>query len=167
MSSYIDLQEANRLFNYNKVTGIITLKVNRGAGSKYKVGDSVGGRHECGPINSKKYYLRTRLNNKHVYVHRIIWVLVTGEQPEEIDHIDGDGLNNKWKNLRSVSHSVNGKNQKKHKNNTSGNSGVTFRKDSNKWRARIMVDDKSISLGTFTKKEDALSARLEAETKYW
>ncbi len=92
---------------------------------------------------------------------------MTKEQPKEIDHIDGNGLNNKWSNLRSVSHSINAKNQKKHKNNTSGNSGVTFRKDSNKWRARIMVNDKSISLGTFLKKEDALSARIEAENKYY
>lgn len=91
---------------------------------------------------------------------------MTGEQPINIDHIDGNGLNNKWSNLRSVSHSVNGKNQKKHKTNTSGVSGVYYRKDSNRWRARIMVDDKAISLGTFKNKDDAIAARKEAEIKH-
>lgn len=91
---------------------------------------------------------------------------MTGEQPDDIDHIDGDGLNNKWSNLRSVSHNLNGKNQKMHTTNTSGVSGVYYRKDSGRWRAKIMVDNKQINLGTFKNKDDAIAARKEAEIKH-
>jgi len=43
---------------------------------------------------------------------------------------------------------------------------VTYRKDSGKWRARIRVDDISISLGTYKNKDDAIKARKNAEIKY-
>lgn len=45
--------------------------------------------------------------------HRLIWAYMTGEWPEYIDHIDGDRLNNRWDNLRSVSKSVNNRNSKR------------------------------------------------------
>ena len=164
MSNYIDFDLFSSFFSYDKEAGELKRKVKV---NQYGVGSLVGSKHICGAKNSQKTYYRFKFRGCFYYVHRVLWVLVTNEQPEEIDHIDGDGLNNKWGNLRSISHSVNGKNQKKHKNNTSGNSGVTFRKDSNKWRARIMVNDKSISLGTFASKEDAVTARQEGEVKYW
>ena len=167
MAKFIDQKLVLELFNYNKETGLLSVKSTRGYRGSVKKGRIIGSIHRCGSKNTKKHYLRTSLLSSLAYVHRIIWVMVTGEQPIEIDHIDGDGLNNKWENLRNVNHSVNGKNQKAHKNNTSGISGITFRKDSGKWRARIMVNDKSISLGTFSNKDDAISARVEAESTYW
>lgn len=51
--------------------------------------------------------------------------------------------------------------------NTSGVSGVHWRKDINKWVARISVDYKRIHLGAFNNLEDAKKARNEAEIKYW
>ena len=116
--------------------------------------------------NAGKVHLRVTLDKDGVYAHRIIWVWMTGEQPETIDHIDGDGLNNKWSNLRSVKFSDNAKNQKKHVTNTSGYAGVTYRKDSGKWRARLMVDGKSISFGAFPTPEAANNARLQAINNY-
>jgi hypothetical protein len=116
--------------------------------------------------NAGKIHLRVTLDKLGVYAHRIIWVLMTGEQPETIDHIDGNGLNNKWSNLRSVKFSDNAKNQKKHVTNTSGYAGVSYRKDSGKWRARLMVDGKSISFGAFPTPEAAHNARLQAINNY-
>lgn len=167
MPKFIDSEIVRSLFEYSAATGVLTLKKSRGMGLRYKAGSSVGSLHECGTKRSKKHYLRTMINGSYIYVHRIIWVIMTREQPLDIDHIDGDGLNNKWENLRSVHHSVNGKNQKTHSTNTSGISGITYRKDSGKWRARITVDDKSISIGTYRDKQDAIQARKEAEIKYW
>ena len=165
MARYIDPIIVRLFFSYNKDTGVLVSKRDRGIGGRHKAGKAQGSLHKCGPKKEKEY-LRLELLGYHLYVHRIIWVLMTGEQPKEIDHIDGNGLNNKWSNLRSVNHKTNGRNQKKHITNTSGASGVTFRKDSGRWRARIMVDDVMISLGTFKNKDDAIKARKEAEKKY-
>jgi len=166
MAKFLDPEKARALFIYSPESGEMKLRKARGVGGRCKKGSTVGGIHECGPKNSKKHYLRTRFDGAFVYVHRLAYVIMTGEQPQCIDHIDGNGLNNKWTNLRSVSQNENGKNQKVHKTNTSGNRGVYFRKDSNKWRARITVDDKSINLGTFKDKQDAINARIDAEIKY-
>ena len=166
MAKHLDPELVKNIFNYDPYTGILTLRIDRGAGGKFKAGDEVGTIHESGVANSKKYYLRTWFDGSYVYIHRLAYVGMTGKQPKDIDHINGDGLNNKWDNLRSVTHRINGKNQKIHTTNTSGTSGVTYRKDSGRWRARIMVDDIMINLGTFKDKNDAIEARKRAEGKY-
>lgn len=82
-----------------------------------------------------------------------------------IDHIDGNPLNNSKINLRICSHNDNIKNLSKHKDNTSGYKGVTKRR--NKWRARICVNRKHISLGCFLTKEEAARAYNEAAIIYF
>ena len=52
-------------------------------------------------------------------------------------------------------------------NNTSGITGVYWKKDRNKWGARIVVNGKCIYLGYFANKEDAIKIRKEAEIKYF
>lgn len=163
MTNYIDQKLVEIFFNYDEYTGILTNAYTRGVARK---GDESGTLHVCGSGKSKKVYRRVMLEGKFFYTHRIIWVIMTGEQPNEIDHKDGDGLNNKWANLQEGDHLANGKNQKKPVNNTSGHTGVCYRNDSGRWRARIMVEDKMISLGTFSDKDGAIKARLEAEVEY-
>jgi len=160
MIKYICPIRVRESFSYNENTGeLIRIK------GRIRLG-GLGYIHTCGTRACKKKYMKVGFDNKSYYSHRIIWVYMTGLQPVDIDHIDGDGLNNKWENLRSVAHKINGKNQKRHITNTSGKSGITYRKDTNKWRARIMVDDKPINLGSFESKNDAISERLKAEVKY-
>lgn len=53
------------------------------------------------------------------------------------------------------------------KNNKSGVVGVNFNKEKGKWEATIKVDRKSIYLGRFDKKEDAVEARIKAQDKYF
>jgi hypothetical protein len=165
MKTYIDYGEAKEYFLYDPKTGYLTNRFSRGRGGKK--GDMAGSVKISGTNTSPKHYYRLRYNGKFIYAHRVIWVLMTGQQPDEVDHIDGDGLNNKWDNLRNVSHLVSGHNQRKSSSNTSGASGVTYRKDSGKWRSRIMVNDNMINLGTFINKQDAITARREAEVKYY
>ena len=152
------------LFTYNPDTGSLINKVPRG--TKARIGEKAGSLTVCGPGNSKKTYIKVSVAGKRMYVHRVIWIMVTGETPKCIDHIDGDGLNNRWDNLRNVTHRINCKNQKIHTTNTSGTSGVTYRKESDRWRARIMVDDKMINLGTFKDKTEAIEARKKAELEH-
>lgn len=160
MPIYIDPLLVKQCFDYNPDSGVLTrICTLETAGAKAK-----GRRLHIG--HGGKEYYKHGVFNLNVYEHRIIWIWMTGEQPDTIDHIDGNGLNNKWSNLRSVKFSDNGKNQKKHVTNTSGYAGVSYRKDSGKWRARLMVDEKSISFGAFLTPEAANDARLQAINHY-
>src|ERR1017187_8990054 len=66
----------------------------------------------------------------------------------EVDHIDGNGLNNQKANLRRATHQQNMQNHKKAKNNTTGYVGVMWRPKENVWWAGIKVDGKRLHLGT-------------------
>ena len=72
----------------------------------------------------------------------------------------------RW-NLRKCSRLENAKNKSKFKNNTTGHTGVYLEKGTGSWRAMIYVNKENIYLGSFTKKEDAIEARKEAEIKYF
>lgn len=98
--------------------------------------------------------------------HRLIFSMIHGYMPKEIDHIDGNRSNNCISNLRDVSHAENGKNQRMDKRNTSGFNGVSFCKDRQKWKAQITVNFKVMVLGRFKTKEEAIEARKAANIKY-
>lgn len=100
-----------------------------------------------------------------LYMHRIITKL-KGEDKIEPDHIDGNGLNNRLANLRVVTRSINNFNKLPQSNNTSGTSGVIFRKDTRRWQARIKLNGKTTYLGCFIKKSEAIEARRKAEDAY-
>jgi len=161
MKNLIDVELARKTFAYNKEAGELS-KISGRAPRNGKI----GGIKRSGTEKSARHYLRLKLGGKFVYAHRLIWVIVTGEQPEDIDHIDGNGLNNKWNNLRSVSHSMNGRNQKLPSNNKSGIAGIFQRKENGRWRAKITVEGKVINLGTFKDKNDAIEARKQAEIEH-
>ena len=85
--------------------------------------------------------------------------LLMGKQPGyQIDHIDGNGLNNQRHNLRFVTAAQNAANTNPYRTNTSGYKGVMWRKYLNKWEVRIKVNGKRISLGYYTDKEAAARA---------
>lgn len=89
--------------------------------------------------------------------------------PEEfdIDHIFGNQLDNRKEKLQLCKHSENISKKKKQPNNTSGVTGVHFRKDTSKWVSKIEVNKKVYTLGNFINKVDAIIARLQAELKYF
>jgi hypothetical protein len=106
--------------------------------------------------------------NQRIRTHRVVYALVNGVWPDDqIDHKNGDPLDNKLDNLRLATNKQNGKNLRIKSNNTSGVTGVTWDKANNKWRSVIKADGKSISLGRFIKFEDAVKARKNAEIKYF
>ena len=110
-------------------------------------------------------YMRLKIYGRLYPAHRVIWALVNGSWPvNQIDHVDGDGLNNRIENLRDVAPADNAKNRKRYDRNTSGVAGVTRRQS--KWIARIRVNGRLIHLGLFADLEDARTARKNAEAKY-
>ena len=96
---------------------------------------------------------------QRVCMHRVIMGEPIGL---EIDHIDGDGLNNRRSNLRAATHSENMRNRTQQKNNTSGFKRVCWHKQARKWTAAIKVNGRQKHLGMFDKAEDAHAAYCAA-----
>jgi hypothetical protein len=119
-----------------------------------------GNRAFCTPSNG--YYVGTVLRVV-CKAHRVIWKLVTGEEPSAIDHLNGDGQDNRWTNLRAASDLENQRNRRLNANNQSGTPGVCFARKTQKWQAQIRVKSKMLYLGQFHDKKDAVAARLAAE----
>jgi HNH endonuclease len=110
----------------------------------------------------------TRLKGHCIYLHQIIWCFANnGKWPSEIDHIDGNRKNNSINNLREVTRSQNQMNKKFSKYNTSGITGVSWRKDRHKWEAKIKINSKNIHLGLFRNFDDAVKARHSGEDRYF
>lgn len=118
---------------------------------------------EAGSIRTNyngKRYRQVGVNGRVLSMHRIIYEMHFGPIPigMQIDHKDGDGLNNLIENIRLATSSENNRNHKIHRNNTSGLKGVCWDKKSRKWRANIRFDCKLIHLGLFNTKDEAYSA---------
>lgn len=102
-----------------------------------------------------------------IFGHRIAWLIKTGEWPVvDIDHKDGNGLNNKFDNLRSVDRITNNKNHKLQKNNKSGLPGVGYLTRLDKWR--VYSSDsaetrKQVHLGVYSDFFEACCVRKSFE----
>ena len=118
-----------------------------------------------GTLNRIKGYYTTMLCGRRYTLHRLAWCLsYESWPPHEIDHINGNRLDNRLVNLRAVTRQENGRNLSRASNNTSGVTGVSWNKLSERWHAYIMVDKKMLSLGLFTDFDTAVNARKKAET---
>lgn len=107
-------------------------------------------------------YITIRFNKKTYKAHRVAWYLKTGEIPDtDIDHKDQIKSNNSWTNLRKATNAQNQMNTSARKNSITGIKGVGYRKDVNKWTARIGFEDKVIWLGFHDTLEGAKCAYKE------
>jgi len=158
----ITQQELKELFSYNPETGIF-IRLTRPCNS-VKIGDEVGYKKQ---YTDNLFYLVVEIKGKQYFLHRLACLYMTGSFPDgDTDHIDGDGLNNKWDNLRVVDAIENGKNRKRYKNNESGYQGVSFYNLTKKWRAAISIDGKKKHLGYFDTFEEAKERRVKAEIEF-
>lgn len=83
----------------------------------------------------------------------------------EVDHIDGDGLNNTRANLRIATHIQNGRNRRLDTRSTTGMKGVSLLRDTGKYISYIYAGGKKTHLGTYNTPEDAHQARREAAAR--
>jgi len=147
------------VLSYNPETGDLTW-IKR-TSNRIKVGDKAGRiRRDCRGYTN---YMDTNVFGKSYPNHRLGWFLTHGSWPShDIDHIDGDGMNNKLSNLRDVSRSDNLLNTGVWRHNTSGIKGVYLRKDTGLWTAKAQYKGKVTHLGCFKTKEEAAEARAKA-----
>jgi hypothetical protein len=127
----------------------------------------IGGR--AGAIDQDGY-LFIKISGRFYKAHRLIWLIHHGRWPsDQIDHIDRDKQNNRIENLREVTCAQNHQNQSIQKNNTSGSTGVYFRKRhvTNPWQASIFKDGKFIFRRGFPTREEAVAAREAAEREHF
>lgn len=149
------------LFSYDPLTGLFTRNIDVGRPGKVKKGKVAG----C--LNKAHGYVNIIIDREIYLAHRLAWLYMTGSFPEsQIDHINHIRNDNRWVNLRDVTHVENQQNKNVQKNNSSGVAGVHWDKRSKKWWARIGVNGKIVSLGYYKNKTDAVKARKEAEIKH-
>lgn len=147
-------ERLRELVNYDPSTGIFTRRIV--VGKTGKVGDVIGHIRPNGR-------LEVSVEGVIYLAHRVAWLYMTGSWPEEeIDHIDGDPLNNRFDNLRDISRVGNAQNQRWARSGSiSGILGV--HKRYHKWRAVIVVDGQSVFIGSFPSKELAQQAYINAK----
>ena len=109
-------------------------------------------------------YIATRIDNRIVYLHRFIMNAPDGIN---VDHIKHCKYDNRKSELRLCNQTQNMRNQTIRSDNTSGITGVSYYKKNNKWAADIVVCGKTIHLGMYDNKEDAINARKQGEQKYF
>lgn len=115
---------------------------------------------------AKHGYFQGSICNKPVYAHRAAWAIHHGEWPSGvIDHINGDGFDNRIENLRQTTQEINMRNRIQKKKCSDDVVGVQ-QAPSGRWTAKISIRPKHITLGTFDTKEEATIARKAAEKVY-
>jgi hypothetical protein len=129
-------------------------------GNRVKVGSRAG-------FNMQHGYRCICLRGRYYLEHRVAWYLKTGVWPRQVDHRDGNGLNNKWQNLRLATTSQNQANKKLGRNNTSGYKGVCWHKGGQRWAAMIEIGGRQKWLGTYETPELAHIAYVAAAKKHF
>lgn len=154
----ITQERLKELFHYDPEMGVFTRLVR--TAYSVRVGDIAGYLNAHG-------YIIIRIEGKGHRAHRLAFLYMTGCLPEhQTDHINGIRDDNRWVNLRPVTHQENQKNRKKQSTNTSGVTGVYWHIYAKKWIARIKVNGKYKHLGGFNDLDEAVKARKVAEKKY-
>lgn len=164
----LDQETLRRLLDYDPETGALTWK-----GRPMEMFSTAAHGRTWNTRWAGKSALVTRGPHGHLYgrvlgrkhfAHRVIWKIVHGVNPVEVDHINGRPDDNRLDNLRAVDHATNGKNRRIGVNNTSGALGVRW--EAGKWRATMSANGAGIHIGRFDDFDAAVTARKAAERKF-
>ena len=120
-------------------------------------------RNKGKPFSNSGGYITIRLDERTYSASRLAWLYMTGAWPVQlVDHRNGVRDDNRWGNLREVTHSGNSQNQR-HAQKPSRLLGAHFNRDRNNWTSCIRVLGVSKHLGTFPTQEAAHAAYIDAK----
>lgn len=156
LKSVLDYNQETGLFVWKKKTAI--RRMDRTWNTRF--GTKIAGcKNNCG-------YIQIYVKSIPYLAHKLAWLYMTGEWPEELDHIDVNRSNNAFLNLRLVTSSQNKCNRGKQTNNKSGFKGVCYYPPLNKWHAQIHLKGDRIHLGYHNCPTAAYIAYCHAAKKY-
>lgn len=142
-------ERLRELLHYNPETGVFTRKVST---SPIASAGMVAGSR-----NKRHRHIFIYVDSKRYSAHRLAWLYMTGAWPKQkIDHINGDGFDNSFTNLRDVPQLTNTENQRS--GDRSGSSkylGVCWDKNRKLWLSQIKASGKNFYLGHYAVEEDA------------
>lgn len=159
----LSLEQIKAKLHYSPLAGVFERRSgNRRKGYRWVL---------TGSIRDSTGYLVVSVGGKSLLAHRLAWFFVHGEWPEgDIDHKDGDKLNNAISNLRLATSAQNSHNSQTPKHNQSGIKGVSYCKAEQKWTAQVAVGRKPVLMKRFKTKEEAAHAvqlaRIEAHGEF-
>lgn len=144
---------------YDPATGVFTRLVSTAPNAR--AGDFAGSLRKRG-------ILAFHVDGKLYAAHRLAWLYMTGKWPDDdIDHRDGNKVNNRWDNLRDVDDFTNLQNLRKamKSNKTTGLLGASWSKQIKRFKAQITVDGANTYIGTFSTAMQAHEAYVEAKRR--
>lgn len=145
--------------HYDQETGALTWAV-RAPG--VRIGELAGSVNRYG-------YRVINLGRKPYRVGRLVWFLVHGEWPQgEIDHINGDKLDDRLSNLRVVDRFGNAQNMPSSaqaNNHSCGLRGVTWNKQHRRWQSKLMANKVVYHVGYFRTPEEAHEAYMRLKAR--
>jgi len=111
-------------------------------------------------MRSKVSYYTVTIKQVRYLAHRVVYALHYGVDPGDmqIDHINGNGLDNRIENLRLATNSQNSMNRRMQKNNSSGMRGVFWNQRRKAWMAYIKINKKQKIIGYFKTIHEACCA---------
>lgn len=157
--------------NYDPETGTFTWlsrRIKKLYASHYKIWNTRYAGTSAGSAGHVNRYLEIKIDYRTYKAHRLAFLYMTGKLPPanmSVDHRDGNGLNNRWTNLRLATCSQNCGNARIPKNNTSGFKGVSYVKATCLYHAYITVNRRRTNLGFFNTPEEAAMAYKMASQK--
>lgn len=158
----INAEYLRERMTYNPDTGLLTWSAHPSMPPKWN------GRFAGKPAFTalSNGYKVGRLDGVKHYAHRIVFAMLHGAWPDQIDHVNRDKSDNRACNLRAVSPTENCRNLPKSKRNTSGVTGVYWDAGRELWVARICVARRTLFLGRFCTIAGATEARKKAEIEH-
>lgn len=170
----MDQATIQSFLHYDPATGVFTWKKRTGCSKSDNIFNSlfagkVAGSKVSTP-RSRTSYIGIKFAGKMRKAHRLAFIYMTGSAPEQVDHIDHNGMNNAWSNLRASDSKDNARNLPIQKSNKTKVIGVNWHKAAKKWHVRaVNPDGVRIDLGRYDSFEKAVSVRkaYEVEFKYF
>lgn len=151
-------EEVRKRLRYEPETGKFYSKVHN---SNVKIGQEMKG------VVDNKGYIRIGVGGKIYKAHRLAFICMEQNLPEQVDHKNRVKTDNRWSNLRAANQSKNQWNTKERSTSTSGYKNVYWRSQRNKWVVFVRAGEgKSVYIGTYSDVEEANIAATNARIKY-